>query len=185
MDPTLATYWMIALAASLVFLIQMSLTLIGLGDTDSGDMDMSSDTDTMDTGGAIQLFTIRNMVNFLLGVGWGGICFSSVVPNRFLLAVTAILCGSALVGAFMFMFRKMMRLEKNGAFRIEETQGQVCDVYLRIPASRKATGKIQFSFGGSIQELPAITDDSEEIPSGSKVRVKEIIDGRILVVERI
>ena len=89
--------------------------------------------ETMDTGGAIQLFTIRNMVNFLLGIGWGGVCFYSAIPNKVVLALVAILCGCLLVGAFLLMYRQLMRLESNGAFRIEDCVGTVCDVYLRIP----------------------------------------------------
>ena len=89
LEPSLRAYWIVALLATLVFLIQMVLTLVGIGDTDSDvDFDASSDADfgdgsgdTMDTGGAIQLFTIRNMVNFLLGIGWGGVCFWNVIPK--------------------------------------------------------------------------------------------------------
>ena len=43
----------------------------------------------MDTGGAIQLFTVRNFVNFFLGIGWGGVCFSQSIHNTTLLALVA------------------------------------------------------------------------------------------------
>jgi hypothetical protein len=192
MEPSLRAYWVVALLASLVFLIQMVLTLVGIGDTDSDvDFDGSSDADlgdgsgdTMDTGGAIQLFTIRNMVNFLLGIGWGGVCFWNVVPNRFLLAVVALICGCILVAAFLFMYRKLMKLESNGAFDIREAVGQVATVYMRIPASRSGQGKVQVSFGGSVQELPAATA-GVAIPSGAQVRVTELIGNKVLLVEAI
>lgn len=192
LEPSLRAYWIVALLATLVFFIQMVLTLVGIGDTDSDvDFDASSDADfgngsgdTMDTGGAIQLFTIRNMVNFLLGIGWGGVCFWNVIPNRFLLAVVALLCGCLLVAAFLFMFRKLMKLESNGAFNIQESVGQVVTVYIRIPASRSGQGKVQVSFGGSVQELPAITA-GEAIPSGAQVRITSIIGGKVLMVESI
>lgn len=192
LEPSLRAYWIVALLATLVFLIQMVLTLVGIGDTDSdvgfdgsGNVDLGdSNGDTMDTGGAIQLFTIRNMVNFLLGIGWGGVCFWNAIPNRFLLSVVALLCGCLLVGAFLFMFRKLMKLESNGAFNISEAIGQVATVYIRIPASRSGQGKVQFSFGGSVQELPAITAD-EAIPSGTQVRIASLIGGKVLLVEKI
>ena len=121
LPPYLRAYWTIAIAMSIVFAIQMTLTLIGLGDTDSagdiGDMD-AGDADlgdgnghTMDTGGAIQLFTIRNTINFLLGVGWGGVCLSGVIENRFLLAVAAFVCGCIMVCAFILMYKQLMKLE--------------------------------------------------------------------------
>ena len=138
----------------------------------------------MDTGGAIQLFTIRNMINFLLGIGWGGVCFWNVIPNRFLLAAVALLCGCLLVTAFLFMFRKLMKLESNGAFDIHEAVGQVATVYIRIPADRSGQGKVQVSFGGSVQELPALTD-GEAIPSGAQVRIAGLIGNKVMLVEKI
>ncbi len=188
MEPIESTYWTIAIASSAVFCIQMALTLLGVGETD-GTMDFGGDGDadfhtgdTLDTGGAIQLFTIRNAVNFLLGIGWGGVCFYDTIPNIHLLAIVAILCGVALVAAFYFMFRGLMRLESNGSFHIQESVGQICDVYLRIPAHRGGQGRIQISFHGSVQELPAITD-GEEISSGTKVRVLGVVGANTLLVE--
>lgn len=184
LPPHLRVYWGIAIAFSLVFIVQLVLTFIGLGDADGGDMGDfgdGADGDTMDTGGAIQLFTIRNAVNFMLGVGWGGVCLNGLLPNRWLLAVAAILCGCVMVAAFVVMFRQLMKLEHNGSYRIEESVGQVCEVYLRIPGQRSGSGKVQVSFQGSVQELPAQTD-GEAIPSGTRVRVTEVIDKSILVV---
>ncbi|MBR5395531.1 MAG: NfeD family protein [Bacteroidaceae bacterium] len=187
LPPYMRAYWTIAIAVSVVFAIQVALTLIGLGDTDA-DADISDMGDgngeTMDTGGAIQLFTIRNTVNFLLGVGWGGVCLSSVIQNRFLLALAAIVCGCIMVGAFIIMYKQLMKLEGNGSYRIEESVGQVCEVYIRIPANRSGSGKVQISFHGSVQELPAQTE-GEAISSGTKVRVKEVINKTVLIVERL
>lgn len=187
LPPYMRAYWTIAIAVSVVFAIQVALTLIGLGDMDA-DADISDMGDgngeTMDTGGAIQLFTIRNTVNFLLGVGWGGVCLSSVIQNRFLLALAAIVCGCIMVGAFIIMYKQLMKLEGNGSYRIEESVGQVCEVYIRIPANRSGSGKVQISFHGSVQELPAQTE-GEAISSGTKVRVKEVINKTVLIVERL
>ena len=174
LDPTLRVYWGIAIFASLVFIIQMVLTFIGIGDTDGGDFD---------TGGAIQLFTVRNFVNFFLGIGWGGVCFSSSIKSPTLLALVALITGCVFVGVFILMFRQLMHLEHNGSFKIREAVGQVADVYLRIPAQRQGEGKVQFSFHGSVQELPAITD-GEQIPSGSKARVLDIVGNHTLLVEK-
>jgi hypothetical protein len=187
LPPYMRAYWTIAIAISVVFAIQMALTLIGLGDTDAGadTSDMGDGNgDTMDTGGAIQLFTIRNTVNFLLGVGWGGVCLSGVIQNRFLLALAAIVCGCIMVAAFILMYKQLMKLEGNGSYRIEESVGQVCEVYMRIPANRSGSGKVQISFHGSIQELPAQTE-GEAISSGTKVRVKQVIDKAVLIVENL
>ena len=186
LDPSMRIYWGIAIFASLVFLIQMIMTFIGIGDADGADADFDlgsdADGDTLDAGGTLQLFSVRNIINFLLGIGWGGVCFSQSIHNTTLLALVALLTGCLFVGVFILMFRQLMRLEHNGSFDIREAVGQVADVYLRIPGQRQGEGKVQFSFHGSVQELPAITDGNP-IPSGQKVRVREIIGQHTLLVE--
>lgn len=172
-------YWTLAATSSVVFLIQMALTFIGLGDTDATfDFDTDVDAsagDTLDVGGALQLFSVRNIINFLLGLGWGGVCLSSFIDNRLLLALAAILTGVVFVVVFFFVLRKMRGLESNGAFQIADCVGAVCDVYLRIPAQHSGQGKVQVSFNGSIQEIAAVTD-GDAIPSGAKVRVEALVD---------
>ena len=187
-DPVMRTYWGIAIFASLIFLIQMVMTFIGIGDADGGDadFDMGGDTDggTLDAGGTLQLFSVRNIINFLLGVGWGGVCFSSSVHSPVLLGICAFLTGCVFVAIFALVYKQMRHLEHDGAFKIKDCVGQVADVYLRIPAERQGEGKIQYSFQGSVQELPAVTD-GEQIPSGAKVRVLEIVGDHTLLVEKV
>ncbi|MCF0196151.1 MAG: NfeD family protein [Bacteroidaceae bacterium] len=185
LDPTMRFFWGVAIASSFVFLLQMALTFLGIGDTDS-DFDFQTDVDatagdTLDVGGAMQLFSVRNVVNFLLGLGWGGVCFSTVFTNRILLGIAALASGVCFVAIFVFLFRKMRKLESNGAFQIADCVGQVCDVYLRIPAERGGQGKVQVSFGGSVQELAAVTD-GEALPSGAKVRIVELVDEHTVLV---
>lgn len=187
---TLRVYWVIALITSLFFLIQMVMTFIGIGDADSGadfggDADFGADGNTMDVGGAMQLFTIRNFVNFLLGLGWGGVCFYSLIPNTVLLSVVAVLSGVFFVYVFLLLYKQVMRLEQNGAFRVEDSIGSVVDVYLSIPPRRCGSGKVQISFDGSVQEILAQTDSEELIRSGSKVRVLEVIGGMTVLVEKV
>lgn len=185
LPPSMRVYWGIAIFASGVFLIQMVLTFIGIGDADGGDADFDlgdGSGDTLDTGGTLQLFSVRNIINFLLGVGWGGVCFSGSISNTFLLALCALLTGCVFVTVFILLFRQMHRLEHDGAFHIEDCVGQVADVYLRIPAQRQGEGKIQFSFNGSVQELPAITE-GPAIATGQKVRVCQVIGGHTVLVE--
>ncbi len=190
LDPALRIYWGIAIFASGVFLIQMVLTFIGLGDADGADADVDfgadgdASGDTLDTGGAIQLFTVRNVINFLLGVGWGGVCFWSSIQSPLLLCLVALLTGCIFVALFIVLFKQFMKLSHDGSFHIEECVGQVADVYLRIPAHRSGEGKIQFSFQGSVQELAALTD-GELIPSGAKVRVLQVIGSGTLLVEEL
>jgi hypothetical protein len=189
LTPSLQVYWTIALITSLVFVIQMILTFVGIGDMDGdvdfGDADFSGDGSTLDVGGALQLFTIRNFINFLLGLGWRGVCLYPFITNPLLLALAAILVGLVFVSIFVLIYRQMMKLERNGAYHITDSVGKVVDVYLTIPALRSGNGKVQISFNGSVQEITALTDDDSPIRSGAKVRVLEVIDGSSVLVARL
>lgn len=189
LDPTLRVYWGIAIFASIVFIIQTTMSFIGMGDVDGAgadadmDFDGTPDTDSLDDAGTMHLLSIRNIFYFLLGFGWAGVSLWRTIPNHVVLAIVAILVGCLFVAIFMVLFRQMMKLQHNGAFDINDAVGKVCDVYLRIPAEGKGLGKVQISFNGSIQELDARTE-GEQLPSGSKVRVLRVIDKKVLEVEK-
>lgn len=181
LDFTQQLFWGCAIVASVVFAIQMVLTLIGIdADVDFDGPDF--DGDTTDFGG-LSLFSIRSLVNFLMGFGWAGVCFHGVIGNVFLHFLASIAVGLAF-GSIWFVVRKKMRqLEKNGAWKIQDCLNNTCDVYLRIPGNKSGMGKVQISLGGSIHELNAMTEQ-EELPTGTKVVVTEVMDASTLLVAR-
>ena len=203
LDGTMQVFWGCAIAASIVFVIQNALMLLGLGDMDSDvDADVSTDFDvhadadtdvssghtghegTLGSAGIFSLFTLRNFINFFLGFGWGGISFAPVIQSRTLLVLTAIVSGLFFVTVFVFLFRALMKLEKNGNFKIQDCVGHTASVYLRIPARREAAGKVQVSINGSVHEINAFTD-GDFLPTGSRVKIVEIIDSGSLLVEKL
>ena len=179
-------FWGCALVASTVFLVQMVLTMLGM---DGHDVDVDFDTadfgdmdsDTMDMGGAVSLFSIRNMVNFFVGFGWAGISFHRLIPSPLLLVLVSVAVGCLFVWVFFLIKKQMKRFEANGAFDIKNCQGRTANVYLRIPGENAGKGKVQISVNGAFHEVDALTD-GEAIAPGQKVRVVEIIDGETLRV---
>ncbi len=176
----LQIFWGCAVVASVIFILQTALTLIGIDHVDTAtDFDGGG---TMDLGGGMNLFTIRNLMGFLIGFGWTGICFWDTIDSRILLTLLALIVGFLFVGIFVFIYRQTRKLEHNGAFNIKMALGRTADVYLRIPAAGDGKGKIQMSINGAVQEFDAVTDGEELIPTGHKVRVTEIIDGETVRV---
>ena len=179
LDTWMQVFWVCAVAGTVIFVIQMVLTLIGM---DSSDMDVDFDgADTMDLGGGISLFSIKNFVNFLVGFGWAGVCLGGVIENKWLLCFVAVLVGVAFVLMFFFIKKQTKKLEHNGAFRIEDSLGKSVDVYLRIPAGKSGKGKVQVSLNGSVQEISAMTE-GESIASGQKVKVVSVVDRSTVLV---
>lgn len=182
LDPLMKFMWGSALLASFVFLVQFILTLLGMDHTDI-DVDFDG-SDTMDLGNGLNIFSMKNLVNFFMGFGWSGVCLRDSIPNTLLLIVVSILIGMSFVAMFVFIYAKTRKLEKNGAFNIKDCQDRTAQVYIRIPAGGEGKGKVQISLNGSVQELDAITDE-DAIPSGTTVKIVEVMEGEILKVVNI
>lgn len=178
------TFWICAIVSSIIFVIQFVMTFIGIDAADT-DFDFSGDAgDTMDFGGALSLFSVRNIVNFVLGFGWGGICLHNYIHNNLLLVVGAVLVGLLFVSLFIILIRQLMKFEANGAIDMNDCVGKACDVYLRIPAARSGKGKVQISINGTVQEFEAMTDDDTMIATGNRVKVLEYLGGSTLLVTK-
>ena len=177
-------FWIVACCASLVFIIQTIMTFIGLGtdaDVDAGPMDGA--VDSVEDGSLSGVFSFRNLINFLLGYGWAGVLFFDSIEKRWLLQVLAIAVGLVFVLAFVFMFRQVMKLSHDGSFKMQEAVGLKADVYLRIPAARSGRGKVQVSVKGSVHEIDAMTDSTEEIATGGQVKIVKVLGDDLLLVE--
>ena len=174
-------FWVCAVTGSIVMVIQLLLTIFG-----GGDMDVDAfDTDALDASTLGDLFTLKNFVNFFVGFGWAGVTFRQYIDSNSWLIVVAVLFGLLFIAMFMFLYKKLMKLESNSAVGASACVGKTADVYLRIPAARSGKGKIQISLNGVAREFDAITDCTEIIPSGAVVVVEEDINGTLLVSKKL
>lgn len=179
MDGTQQFYWYIAIGASVIFIIQTIMTFVG-ADADTGvDADFDGNLDGGDS--PFQLFSLRNLINFLLGFGWAGVSLYNVIENNILLAIVAFLVGVLFIAFFFFIMRALLKLSEDNSFKIEDTIGKTADVYLSIPAAKTGKGKVFISVRESTHELSAITNSVDEIKNGSLVKVVGI-EGDILIV---
>jgi hypothetical protein len=172
-DPLLRLLWYIALPVSLIFIIQSILTFVGV----DHDHDVSLD-------GPMDVFTFRNLINFLIGFSWTGISFYETIENKTILIGVAVLAGSAFVYLFFLIIAQFIKLEEDNTFNIYDTLHATASVYLRIPGSREGRGKIQVSVKGTVHELDAITE-AAEIQTGSTVRIVHIENTSLVLVEKI
>ncbi len=178
LDPALRVYWCIALAASLFFVIQTVMTFIGLDGSDGLSADFEGD---LDGDGGHQLFSIRNLVNFLLGYGWSAVSFYGAISSPVWLNLVSVAIGLSFVAAFFFLMFQITKLATDKTFKISDTLDKTADVYLSIPADMSGKGKIQVSVGGAYHEIAAMTRE-QRLATGSKVKVLEVIDTQTVLV---
>lgn len=182
LEPMLKSFWYIAVPVSIVFLLQIIMSFAGADASDGVEADFDGDLGHADA--PFQLFSFRNLVNFLLGFSWTGIAFYDLVSNRILLFLLAFGVGLAFVAMFFLIIRQIRKLGEDNSFRISETLHKTAEVYLKIPAAKSGKGKVQVSVRGAVHELDAVTSGAE-IPTGAVVKIVSIDASGLLIVERI
>jgi hypothetical protein len=180
LDTLLKTFWFVALPASLIFIGQTIMTFLGADASDGVDADFDGDFEGGEA--PFQLFSLRNLINFLLGFSWTGISFYDSISNKNLLIGIAVLVGALFVYFFFLIIRQIQKLAEDNSFRIEETLNLLGEVYLTIPGNMKGKGKVMVSVRGAMHELEALTEE-DAIASGAMVRVVRIENKNLLVVE--
>ena len=184
--------WGVTLGASLIFVIQTVLTFIGADADASGldgaDIDGSGIADAADAdlGGGGNLYTFRNLVNFLLGFGWSVILLEEAIPSIGLRLVVAVLIGAGLVALVMWLFSLLWKMQQSGNIDVYKSAvGCQGTAYLTIPASRSGEGKVQISISGAVREYGAQTEDDSPIPTGTPIKVVDVINESTLLVSKL
>lgn len=184
LEPLLRTFWLIAIPTSVFFALQTIMTFIG-ADADGMDADFDADLDTS-IGGDLdfQIFSLRNLINFLLGFSWAGISFWDAISNKTLLIIISLLVGISFVAMFFFIIKQIMKLAEDNSFRIAETIDKTGEVYLTIPPNKEGKGQILISVRGATHQLAAMTEKEEKLNTGTMVKVVRVESENILIVEK-
>ncbi|MBQ4390304.1 MAG: hypothetical protein II824_10140 [Bacteroidales bacterium] len=179
--------WGVTLTASLVFIIQSILTFVG-ADADS-DFDLDVDTsldgsDLSNIDGGANLYTFRNLVNFILGFGWSAILLQDSIPSAALRIVVSVVIGMALVVAVMYLFKWLAGMQQSGNINLQKSAaGCEGKVYLTVPAARGGEGKVQITIGGAVREYNAVTESETPLKTGTPIRVVDALNANTVLIE--
>ena len=184
--------WGITLTASLIFVIQSIMTFLG-ADTDGAidgidgvdGLDDPTAADTDSGGSGANLYTFRNLVNFLIGFGWTAILLRENVKSTGLLVFLSLLVGVALVAVVMMLFKWLNGMQQSGNINVYKSAvGCQGVVYLTIPAERSGEGKVQITINNSVREYNALTD-GDILKTGTPIKVVEVLNPSTLLVEEL
>ena len=132
----------------------------------------------------MNLYTFRNLVNFLLGMSWTAILLKEQIASTALLMLIAVVVGILLVAAVMYMFKWLSKMQQSGNIDVYKSAvGCIGKVYLSIPAQRKGAGKVQITINEAVREYDALTDSESELKTGASIKVVEVLDPSTLLVE--
>jgi len=176
-------HWAIALPSTLIFVIQLVMTLIG-GDTDNVDSDGGFDADGDGIDDGMHILSVRSIMSFLMFYGWSGLAaIERGGMSWWGVSGISLLVGTVMMLFTAWLFFTLIKLQESGTMKLSNALGQQGEVYLTIPAKKQGEGKVQIIIQGSYKTLDAMTEDTEAIPTDSVIEVVEIING-VLVVKR-
>ncbi len=186
LDLFMKILWCIAIASSLIFIVETVLTFIGADVDFDADADFDMPDGTFEGDPSMNLYTFRNLVNFLLGMSWTAILLKDQIASKALLMVIAFVAGAILVAAVMLMFKWLSKMQQSGNIDVmKDAEGCNGKVYLTIPAERAGTGKVQITINGAVREYDAVTDSEQDLKTGKAIKVVEAIDNSTLLVEEL
>ena len=159
--------------------------LVGGADFDGdADFDGGSDIAQSDLGAfGMKLLGIRSIMAFLCIFSWVGYTCVYLMDWwwALLIGVGAGVAASLLVALLMTLVE---RTQTDGTTNIRRAIGCSAEVYLRIPAERSGTGKINVIVQEKMVEVNAVTDENEDIPTGAAVVVDSVVSDGLVVVKK-
>jgi len=174
-----------ACVGGLLFLIRLVMQFLG-ADADM-DADFDADFDVgADAGGdsdsSFRAITYQGLVVFFMMFGLEGLCLH--IAFEFSPAVSiAGAVGAGLVSVWIIerIMSSIAKLQSSGTLDMKNAVGQEGSVYLGIPP--EGTGKVRVTFQNRLRVLDAISQDKEEIKTGQRVLVVDVVNN-MLVVEK-
>ena len=173
-------FWAIALTSTFIFTITLILAFAG-GD---GDADLSDDLDIDGDGLGFHFFTLKNLIGFFVLFGWTGVSCISSGYSVYLTLFISFVAGNVMMLVMATIFYFLMKMSDSGTMKMENALYSEGSVYLTINKKRESVGKVQINIQNSLRTLRAMTDDFEDIPTGTRVEVLDIINEDILLVTK-
>ncbi len=180
-----------ALIGGTLFMIRLVLQFVG-GDTDMDadgdiDIDMDGDVDVGDGGDtdiSFKLLSLQGITSFALMFGLVGLAMMRQSGQNAIWAlVAATVAGSATFWLMQWIFNKAKVLQSSGNIKIKNAVGKGGDVYLTIHPH--GTGKVRVSVQNHLKVWEATTNSNQEIKTGERIRVTDVVSGNVLVVEKL
>ena len=192
-------YYVIAFVSTLFFVLKTILMTIGIG---NGGIDIDGDgiidiPDGFDVNGdgvldsadanasALHFFSLHGILAFFCMGSWVTLGVFSASGLYILSVVCGFIAGLIMLVACAYLMRAMLRLESSGNVNTKRAIGKEGEVYLMIPPHDEGKGKINIELNGKLCEYDAISLDKTPIKYGTQVRVVDVIDEDVMVVQRV
>lgn len=186
--------FVIAVATTLIMIVQIVMMLFGFGDDssfdgsgDGADIGADGGDGYNDEGMGLTIFgmrilSVRTLLAFFAIGCWVVFTLVEVLP---VWAATLLGIVAGILAAFgvAFMMKSVEKLQSSGNVEIQNAVGKTAEVYLTIPAKRSGTGKVNVFVQERYVEFEAVTDDEEPIKTGAMAKIVATLNQGTLIVE--
>jgi len=171
-------FYAIGMCAISILIIQIFLTIIGIGGHHDANLSGHGDHDS-----GLSLLSIRTITAFFVGFGWGGV----IILNHGYSLVVAVIGGFGTGVVFLLvtalLIRNLLRLQGSGNLDYRNAIGAIGTVYSTIPAQERGGGQLELVVQGRLITAEAYSKTAQDIKPGSKARVVNLIGQSTLLVE--
>ncbi|MBN2893133.1 MAG: NfeD family protein [Bacteroidales bacterium] len=177
-------YWILAVPSTAIFLILLVLSFFGAdadADIDGGDI---GDVDIGEGLGGF-ILSFKSIISFVMMFGWAGIISMTFDLSIALTIIVAVITGLVSLIAVASLLYFITKMSYSGTMNLENSIGKVGSVILRIPSKKQGIGQIQVNVQGSLRTLEAMTEEKEQIKSGTNVQVIDVQDNILIVIPKI
>ena len=188
----------IAVPATLLLVLQLALSLLGLGGHEGdleaeadGDFDAEDfDADDPDSGEAdhdgfaLRMLSLRGILAFFAVYGWAALAVSRAGHPWLAAMLVGLVLGAAAMVLVAAAMTLILGLQTDGTVDRRNAVGLSGSVYLTIPARRLGSGKVHVVIQEKLTECDAVTDEAEPLPTGTEVTVVGLTREQELIVMR-
>ena len=181
--------FVIACAATLFMIVQVILLAIGSGDGDAtfeadttiDDVDSINDDGIGLTIFGLRVLSVRSVIAFLAVGGW--LTFALFYSISYYALIPGVVAGTLAAFAIAAFIKAIEKLQGSGNLKTENAVGKTAEVYIPIPALRSGSGKVNVYVQERYVEMEAVCDCAEQIKTGEKVKIVDVLTEGTVVVE--
>lgn len=184
------TIFVIAVSATIVMLIFLVLMLFGLGDSFDGDVDIDVDLDgdafnsePLTAFSGLRIFTIRGSLAFLSVGGWVTLILSNTT-TPLISGIVGVVAGGVAMYLLALAFKALTKLESEGNLDYHNAIGKTGNVYIKIPKNKSGIGKVIVTLQERLTEVDAITNDAEDLKTGTTVEIIDVANESTVIVRK-
>lgn len=183
--------FIIAVFGSVFFVAKLALQMLGIGGdvdgdadgSDAGDVDVSENVPAVIEG--LHLFSVHGVALGLAIGGWSAMFFYASFASGFIGSLGGLVLGFVAMYIHAKFMKSVLKLQEIPTVNLKDAVGQVADVYLTIPKYGEGCGKINLVLNEALKDYDAMSRDDMPIPTGTKVRVMEVNEDGVMIVQRV